>query len=89
MTVIHPGTNLEYWSREYWLGHCQGFRVDDENGRVGAVEAILGGNDEPEQLLVRGGLFVRRSIMIPLDAVQEIEPLARRIRVATGGRRRL
>jgi hypothetical protein len=58
MTVIHTGTDLEYWSREYWLGHCEGFRVEDRARKLGIVQEIVGDEDEPEELIVRGGLLV-------------------------------
>jgi hypothetical protein len=38
-TVIHTDTDLEYWSRGYWL-------------------EIVGDEDEPEELIVCGGLLV-------------------------------
>jgi hypothetical protein len=85
MTVNHPETDVECWARDYWLGHCEGFRVDDENGRLGVVDQILGDDDEPEELVVRGGLFVSRRFWVPVDAIREIEPRARRIRVRMDG----
>lgn len=42
MTVIHADKDLEYWSRDYWLGHCEGFRVEDETRVLGVVEEVLG-----------------------------------------------
>jgi len=83
MTMIHADTDLEYWSRDYWLGHCEGFRVDAENRRLGFVEDIVGGHDEAEELVVRGGLFGNRVLRVPIDAIREIEPRAERILVRT------
>jgi hypothetical protein len=41
---------------DYWLGHCEGFRVDSCEGRLGFVEAVLGDDEtgRPATLLVRG-----------------------------------
>lgn len=76
MTVIHPDTDLAYWSREYWLGHCEGFLVEDGTRKLGVVEAVIGPEDEPEQLVVRGGLFANRVYTVSVDDVLEIEPRA-------------
>jgi hypothetical protein len=43
---------------------------------------VGGGADaEPEELVVRGGLFASRLYRIPVDAIQEIQPRAERILV--------
>ena len=34
MTVIHADNDLEYWARDYWLGHCEGFHVEDEDAQA-------------------------------------------------------
>jgi hypothetical protein len=74
MTLAHADTNLEYWSPDYWLGHCEGFRVVDDNGRLGFVEEVHGDEDEPDELIVRGGLVGNRILRIPVEAIQEIQP---------------
>ena len=79
MTVMHADNDLGYWARDYWLGHCQGFRVEDETRGLGIVEAVLGDEDEPEELVLRGGLFGNRVYRIPMDAIREIDPRAKRI----------
>ena len=81
MTVIHTDTDLEHWSRGYWLGHCEGFRVEERARKLGIVEEIVGDEDEPEELLVRGGLFASRVHRIPVDAVLEVVPRSERIRL--------
>lgn len=86
MTVIHPDADLEYWSREYWLGHCEGFRVEDATRRLGFVEEVIGLEDEPERLVVRGGLFANRVYTVPVGDVLEIEPRAERIVLRTNRR---
>ena len=79
MTVVHSDTDLEYWSRWYWLGHCEGFRVVDEDRQLGFVEEVVGDEDEPEELVVRGGLFANRVYRISVEAVLTIEPQAERV----------
>lgn len=76
MTVIHTDTDPEPWSREYWLGHCEGFRVVDETRKLGIVEELVGPEGEPDVLVVRGGLFAKRVYAVPVDDVLEIEPRA-------------
>jgi hypothetical protein len=78
-TVTHSDSDLAYWSDEYWLGHCEGFRVDSPEGRVGVVEAVMGEEDEPAALAVRGGLFMLRTVFVPIDEVASIDPRAERI----------
>jgi hypothetical protein len=79
MTVIHADNDLEYWARDYWLGHCEGFHVEDEMRELGVVEEVLGDEDEPDELVVRGGLFANRVYRIRVDAIRAVEPRTRRI----------
>lgn len=79
MTVIHADTDLDYWAHDYWLGHCEGFHVEDETRTLGVVERVFGGEDEPMVLVVRGGLFANRVYRIRLDAIRAVEPRTRRI----------
>jgi hypothetical protein len=77
--VTHASDDVQYWARDYWLEHCEGFRVDDARRRLGVVEEVLGEEGEPEEIVVRGGLFANRSYRIPVDAVERVEPSACRI----------
>lgn len=54
------------------LAGCCGFRVDGPDGRVGYVAAVL-----PEALEVRVGLFARRTLTVPGEAVETISPRRR------------
>ena len=81
MTVVHADNDLEYWARDYWVGHSEGFHVEDETRRLGVVERVLGGRDEPTVLVVRGGLFANRVYRIRVDAITSIDPRGGRIRV--------
>jgi hypothetical protein len=74
MTFIHAGTDLDCWSREHWLGHCEGFRVEDRAQKLGIVQEIFGDEDEPEELVVRGSLLVEpRAERILLRMDRELE----------------
>jgi hypothetical protein len=78
-TTIHADSDLTYWSRDYWLGHCEGFRVVGPAGRVGLVEAVVGEEDDPEALVVRTGLFGTGVAVVPVGAVELVEPRAERV----------
>lgn len=78
-TTIHADSDVTYWSRDYWLGHCEGFRVFGPDGRIGVVEVVLGAEDEPEALVVRTGLFGTRASVLPVADVDLVEPRAERI----------
>jgi len=71
----------------YWLGTCEGFRVDSRNGRVGIVEEVrFSSRKEPETLAVRGGLFRTRLLFVPVGAVERVIPRRKRVllRAASG-----
>jgi hypothetical protein len=62
-----------------------GFRLDGPSGRLGTVHAV--GLDpatgEPAWLLVRTGLFMRRSETIPIEDVESVDPVRRRVTVTS------
>jgi hypothetical protein len=65
---------------------CHGFRVEAGGNRLGRVEDILhGGDSEPAALLVRGGLFGTKTMIVPAVDVLEVVPRAKRV-VARAGR---
>jgi hypothetical protein len=44
------------FDRDYWLAHCEGYRVDAEDGRLGFVEAVRAdGSPDGHLLCVRAG----------------------------------
>jgi hypothetical protein len=65
----------------YWLGQSEGFRVDSARGRVGLVEQVVRGAhpELPEALVVRMGLLGRRIELVPVEAVEQVEPRKLRI----------
>ncbi|HEU4449313.1 MAG TPA: PRC-barrel domain-containing protein [Gaiellaceae bacterium] len=68
-----------------WLSSCQGFRLEARGRRIGIVEDVLYGDDpEPAALLVRGGLFGAKTIIVPVDEVIEVEPRSKRVVVRDG-----
>lgn len=77
--TTHSDSHITYWTSDYWLGHCEGFRVDSPDGRVGIVELVLGKEDEPVALAVREGLFALHTIVVPIEDVAEVQPYAERI----------
>jgi hypothetical protein len=70
-------------AESYWLGHCEGFRVDAPGGRLGLVEAVLHRRDDrrADALVVRGGLLGRHLLVVPASSVDEIEPRRQRVRL--------
>ena len=68
------------FDRAYWLAHCEGFRVDTVDGRLGFVTEIRAG-DRPDEavLAVRAGVLGRRVVLVPLREVEFIVPRAGRI----------
>ena len=69
---------------DYWLCHSEGFRVDTPSGRLGIVEEVRfrSRHDRPDELVVRGGIFGRRVVNVPVAQVEQVEPRTRRIALA-------
>jgi hypothetical protein len=75
------------WSPDYWLRHCEGFRVAAPGGRIGIVEAVL--HDEegnPAELGVVGGLFGTRVAFVRVADIAAIDARAERITLRPGAR---
>jgi hypothetical protein len=63
-----------------WLPSCHGFRVEAAGRRLGIVEDVLyGDGGDPAALLVRGGLFGTRAILVPVEDVSEVVPRVKRV----------
>lgn len=70
----------EQFDRDYWLAHCEGYRVESAAGRLGLVEEIMPSNSERTELLaVRGGVLGRRLTFVPTSDVTVIVPRAQRL----------
>jgi hypothetical protein len=68
---------------DYWLRNCHGFRVETPSGRLGLVEDVVygAGPERPSALAVRGGILGRKLSVVPVDAVETIEPGRKRLTV--------
>jgi hypothetical protein len=68
------------FDRDYWLTHCEGFRVDSSAGRLGFVEVVkTDGPGAPPLLVIRAGRLGRRLLHVPGSEVAFIVPRAERI----------
>jgi hypothetical protein len=68
---------------DYWLGHCQGFRVDSPEGRVGRVDDVLFRSrlERPDALLVRSGVLGTQLVSVSVDEVVGITPRKEQLRL--------
>jgi hypothetical protein len=69
--------------RVYWLEHCDGFRVDGRNGRIGVVEEVRRAAGEESLLVIRAGALGVKLITISTREVFAIVPRARRLWLRT------
>jgi hypothetical protein len=73
------GRALPQFDRDYWLAHCEGFRVDADAGRLGFVEEVRTDGRNGPVLAVRAGLLGRRLLLVPTSEVAFLVPRAERI----------
>lgn len=66
---------------EYWLGRCEGYRIETAHRKVGTVESLTFESraDRPDALVVRTGFLRRKTLVIPITDVVEILPREERI----------
>jgi PRC-barrel domain protein len=85
LRVTSPKFDHQVPDSERWAAEWAGFRLDGPRGRLGTIEAV--GFDpatgEPAWLHVRTGLFVRRTVAIPFEDIESIEPILGRVTVTT------
>ena len=68
----------------YWRLACEGFQVWGPDGRLGVVAEVLpGASPDEARLVIAGGLFRRRSVIVPVELVAEVEPERKRIVLAS------
>ena len=68
------------WSTAYWLEHCEGFRVETEDGVHGFVEEVeLNSVGEARALLVRFGKRFAHVVRVPVGAIDELDPIGEAI----------
>ena len=66
------------FDRDYWLSHCEGFRVDADGGRLGFVDSVER-RDGAVVLAVRAGRLGRRLLLVDAGEVDFIVPRAERV----------
>ena len=73
--------------RRAGLACCEGFGVYGPEARIGVVESVRfdGETGEPRLLAVRAGLLGNWLVHVPVDQVQEVSLLERRIALRSGG----
>ena len=85
LRVTSPALDYRVPDSEHWADQWAGFRLDGPGGRLGTIEAV--GFDpstgEPAWLQVRTGLFVRRTVAIPFEDIESIDPIRGRVTVTT------
>jgi hypothetical protein len=64
------------WSRDYLIAHCEGFRVESDEGTLGYVEEIVA---EPLALRVRSGSGDQDVVTIAIEDATELHPDGERI----------
>jgi hypothetical protein len=69
------------------LAYCEGFGVYGPAARIGVVESIRVDADTgaPVLLVVRAGLLGTWLVHVPVDQVQEVSMLERKISLRSGG----
>jgi len=72
------------WNTDYWLRHCEGYRVCEATGPIGYVEAVLTTeDDEPHSLIVRVGSSFSVLVTFPVEAVEGLDPATERVFVGS------
>ncbi len=70
------------WETEYWLRHCEGFRVFTPDGETGFVDAVeLRPDGDAAGLVVRFGETYTHDVIVSVDEVEELDPVAERITI--------
>jgi hypothetical protein len=67
------------------LAGSHGYRVDDQDGRVGTVDGVVAGawSDRPDAIEVRVGLFRAAVLVVAVADVAEVDPARRRVLLGT------
>jgi hypothetical protein len=73
-----------FWTIDYWLRHCEEYRVWDASGPLGYVEAVLmNEDDEPHSLVVRVGSVSGELVTWPVEAVESLDAATERVFVTS------
>jgi hypothetical protein len=87
LTADHPPpaqpTTAASGGREYWLGHCEGFKVQSPEGDAGVVESVVYAADatRPAYLAVTGGRLLLHTALVPCAEVVSIDARQTRLDV--------
>jgi uncharacterized protein CbrC (UPF0167 family) len=87
-TLVEHTPECHSWTDEYWLSHCEGFRVDTPDGHLGFVEEVAWSDDgaKPIALRVRCGFGGRGLVTVGIDDVIELRQDGSSILVRTSRR---
>ncbi|MFL5830951.1 MAG: hypothetical protein ACJ76X_13635 [Solirubrobacteraceae bacterium] len=94
LTADHPPaaqpTTAARGGGEYWLGHCEGFKVQSPEGEVGIVESVVYAADaaQPAYLTVTGGRLLLHTARVPCGEVVSIDARQTRLNVQARPARR-
>jgi hypothetical protein len=64
------------WTADYLLGHCEDYRVESKEGRLGSVEEVVWSPDGSEPLAFRVGTGYQGEglVTIAMEDVIELHP---------------
>jgi hypothetical protein len=73
------------FDEDYWLCRCEGYRVETPERRLGVVAEIRYRTriDRPDELVVYGGLFGNRVLLVKTRDIEDVIPRHQRILVRT------
>lgn len=76
--ALHPEPMFD---RDYWIAHCEGYRVDGHEGRIGFVEEVRENPADPKTplLAIRAGMLGHRILVVPANEVHVIAPRSQHI----------
>jgi hypothetical protein len=83
MPDVIDTTERTCWTTDYWLGHCEGYRVFAAGAPIGFVERVLVDADgEATGLAVRIGDRPTELLTIPLEAIERFDPAGELVLIA-------
>jgi hypothetical protein len=72
------------WDSQYWLRHCEGYRVFAGDEPIGYVEEVeLGPDDVPQALVIRVGEVFTHLLTVGVDTVESLDPAGERVTIGT------
>ena len=85
MGAVKVARGDSLWSANHLLAHCEGYRVESEEGKLGYVEEVVWAptGREPLALRVRTGFEAQGLVTLMIEDVLELHPDGERIVVGT------